>query len=68
MRKVGKREGKKMFPLLICVKQILYNWGPCAKDLIIFDGKCIHESRKSENINKVGKSDKIRGKVILNFH
>ena len=68
MRKVGKREGKKMFTLLICVKQILSNWGPCAKDYIIFNGKCIHESRKSENINKVGKSDKIGGKVILKFH
>ena len=42
--------------------KILSNWGLCAKDFLMFDEKLMHESRKSENINKVGKYDKIGGK------
>ena len=54
-KKVEK--GKKCYPLLFCFTNILFNWGLCAKDFF-FDEKWIYESRKSENINKVGKYDK----------
>ena len=56
MEKWGKGE-----IFLFCFTKILSNWGLCAKDFFIFDEKWINQSRKSENINKVGKYDKKGG-------
>ena len=57
--KRGKKGGKNVSPFLFCFTKILSNWGLCAKDFWIFDEKWMNESRKSENINIVGKYDKI---------
>ena len=70
MEKCGKGGKNIFFPFFIFVYLKQTQMIPICKLSFRFLEKWIHESRKSENIFKVGKYEKIRGKGIwktLNF-